>query len=113
MGFQRKGGLARLRSPMGARQFSGAPVISGLNTATPLSATPSSYAATISSGIGEKSATRRKSRNDVPVDALSVLGAPRLLLTSSMLTVRKSILQHDQGRGSMTDVFFACHPQLQ
>ena len=76
-----------------ALQLADAAVNSGLKTATPPSGTPSSYAATMSSGIGAKSATRRKSRRDVPVEALSVLGAPRLLTTSSMLIVRKSMLQ--------------------
>src|SRR5262249_29649138 len=70
-----------------------AAVTSGLKTATPPSGTLSSYVATTSAGIGAKSATRRKSRSDVPVEALSVLGAPRLSTTSSMLTVRKSMLQ--------------------
>src|SRR6516165_10253866 len=85
--------LARAYSHLCRRQLAGAPVISGLNTAMPPSGTPSSYAVMISSGMAAKSATRRKSRNDVPVDALSVLGAPRLFATSSMLTVRKSMLQ--------------------
>src|SRR6516164_7621335 len=76
-----------------ALQLTAAAVISGLKTVTPPSGTPSSYAVVISSEIGAKSPTRRKSRNDVPVEALSVLGAPRLLITSSMLTVRKSMLQ--------------------
>src|SRR5271155_327192 len=75
------------------RQLTNAPVISGLKTAIPPAGTPSSYAATMFSGMGAKSATRRKSRNDVPVEALSVFGAPRLLTTSSMLMVRKSMLQ--------------------
>src|SRR5205085_1965782 len=58
--------------PRLAAQLVDAPVVSGLKTATPPAGTPSSYATTISSGIGAKSATRRKSRNDVPVEALSL-----------------------------------------
>ena len=89
-----EGCLCRLACSLPCRrQLADAPVISGLKMATPPTGTPSSYAATMSSGMGAKSATRRKSRNDVPVEALSVLGAPRLLTTSSMLMVRKSMLQ--------------------
>src|SRR5207302_393584 len=90
-----RGCLCRLaRLFRGCRdQLADAPDTSGLKMATPPAKTPSSCAETMSSGMGAKSATRRKSRNDVPVGALSVFGAPRLLTTSSMLTVRKSMLQ--------------------
>jgi hypothetical protein len=43
--------------------------------------------------MGARSASRKKSRKDVPVQVLSVFGAPRLFPMSSKLTVRKSMLQ--------------------